>query len=189
MAKASKEVVVTKPFIGATSGKLTITIAKGVYRGGKFVGAVGASVNLDTLANDVSNLPAPGQGFTFLISNNGLILAHSDPKLRNKPYSDLGADTSLENMVSKSTKHGELATIHIAGEGYLVSTAKIPGSDWMLVMAGKESVMLSPIKKTTLFFVVSRIHYDSDSHIDLQATCPISTIQPHKSIRCAERDC
>ena len=155
MAKESKGVIVTKPFIGATSGKLTITIAKGLYRGGKFVGAVGASVNLDTLASDVSSLPAPGEGFTFLISNDGLILAHSNPELQNKPYSDLGANIPLDAMLNKSRKFGELATVELGGEGYLFSTSKIEGSNWLLVMAGKKSVMLAPIKRTTLFLLLA----------------------------------
>ncbi|MCL9780116.1 methyl-accepting chemotaxis protein [Vibrio sp. S4M6] len=157
MAKASKNVIVTKPFVGATSGKLTITIAKGIYRDGKFVGAVGASVNLDTLARDVSDLPAPGKGFSFLITNDGLILAHSNSELRNKPYSDLSANIPLESMINKSSQFGELATVELGGEAYLFSSAKIASSEWLLVMAGKKSVMLAPIKTTTLFLLLAAL--------------------------------
>jgi len=153
LAKSSREVVVTEPFIGASTGLLTITIAKALYRNGEFLGVIGASVNLQTLTGDITDMAVPGDGFAFLLSKKGTIVAHPSENLRNKPYQELGADMPINDIVNQ-TSNQQLEDVLINGEVYLVSSAPVSGSNWTLVMVGQEQVLLEPIKQTTYFLVV-----------------------------------
>ncbi|MEZ8087938.1 cache domain-containing protein [Vibrio sp. 1S139] len=80
----SDQLVMTEPFVGPRSGKLTVTIAKAVVSNGLVKGVVGGSLPLENISKQVSELSLPGQGFAILLSDKGLVLAHPDTELVSK---------------------------------------------------------------------------------------------------------
>ncbi|MCG9784628.1 methyl-accepting chemotaxis protein [Vibrio brasiliensis] len=154
LASNSSDIVVTKPFIAASSGKLTVTIAKSLYIDGTFIGVVGASVSLSKLTQDVSDMDVPGEGIAFILSDDGMIIAHPNEKLRNQPYDSLNANLSFERLPS-SNNQNNLPTVKLSGTNYLVTTRPIPASNWLIVMAGKEDVLLSPIRDLAMFSLLA----------------------------------
>lgn len=153
LASNSRDVVVTKPFLAASTGQLTVTIAKPLYISNEFVGVVGASVSLSNLTKDVSDMNVPGNGLAFIVSNDGTVIAHPDQTLRNKQYNALGVDVPLERLTSLS-RADILPTMTISGIKYLTATQAVPGSNWLIVMGGQEDVLMSPVRSLSIFLLL-----------------------------------
>ncbi|HDY7969549.1 TPA: methyl-accepting chemotaxis protein [Vibrio vulnificus] len=154
LASNSRDIVVTKPFIAASTGQLTVTIAKSLHVDDSFIGVVGASVSLSKLTQDVSDMDVPGEGIAFILSDDGTIIAHPNEKLRNQPYDSLNANRTFDQLPG-SRSQNYLPIVKLSGTNYLVTTRPIPASNWLLVMAGKEEVLLSPIRDLAMFSLLA----------------------------------
>ncbi|EIJ0985154.1 methyl-accepting chemotaxis protein [Vibrio vulnificus] len=153
LASNSKDIVVTKPFLAASTGDLTVTIAKSLFTGGEFVGVVGASVSLSSLTKDVSDMDVPGNGIAFIVSNDGIVIAHPNQTLRNRNYNELGVDAPLSRLID-FTGADILPTISISSIEYLAAAQVIPNSNWFIVMASQKDILLNPVKSLSLFLLL-----------------------------------
>jgi methyl-accepting chemotaxis protein len=79
-ATAAQQTVVTEPYIAASSGKLVITIASPVLRNGAQLGVAGADIDLTSISDIINSLNFGGHGHAFIVSADGKILIHPDPK-------------------------------------------------------------------------------------------------------------
>jgi len=79
-ATAAQQTVVTEPYIAASSGKLVITIASPVQRNGAQLGVAGADIDLTSISDIINSLNFGGHGSAFIVSADGKILIHPDPK-------------------------------------------------------------------------------------------------------------
>jgi methyl-accepting chemotaxis protein len=79
-ATAAQQTVVTEPYIAASSGKLVITIASPVQRNGAQLGVAGADIDLTSISDIINSLNFGGHGHAFIVSADGKILIHPDPK-------------------------------------------------------------------------------------------------------------
>jgi methyl-accepting chemotaxis protein len=79
-ATAAQQTVVTEPYIAASSGKLVITIASPVQRDGAQLGVAGADIDLTSVSDIINSLNFGGHGSAFIVSADGKILIHPDPK-------------------------------------------------------------------------------------------------------------
>jgi len=74
---------ITEPYKFEVDGKevLNTTVSTPMYHDGKFVGVVGIDISLDKIVQRVSNISIFDNGFTYLVSNEGTIIAHPNSKL------------------------------------------------------------------------------------------------------------
>ena len=72
--------IVTEPYMSASSKKLGITIATPLMRDGRMAGVVGGDLDLSTLVTIISSLNAGGLGEAFLVDAEGKILVSSHPE-------------------------------------------------------------------------------------------------------------
>ena len=91
----------TEPYYDITTNVETITVAAPVFTGGKLAGVVGADFSTATLSEVLMETDLGGLGHAFLVSGDGVILAHPDPAVTSKKLEDIypGATPTLGDGV------------------------------------------------------------------------------------------
>jgi methyl-accepting chemotaxis protein len=92
---------ITEPYKFEVDGKevLNTTVSTPMYHNGKFIGVIGIDISLDAIVQRVSKISIFNNGFTYLVSNEGTIIAHPNPKLLGKKV----------NKVYKDKEHLEIS--------------------------------------------------------------------------------
>lgn len=95
--------VTTEPYVSAVdTSKTLITVSKAVKdESGEIVGAVGIDVSLDKLSEDIKQINVGENGYIFLYSKDGTILAYPDSSYNFKNISELGIEEKETNKHSK----------------------------------------------------------------------------------------
>ncbi|MFN3018355.1 methyl-accepting chemotaxis protein [Vibrio coralliilyticus] len=140
----SDQLVMTDPFVGPRSGKLTVTIAKALVSNGLVKGVVGGSLPLENISKQVSDLSLPGQGFAILLSDKGLVLAHPDKELWGKNWDEISEGLKIEELPLES--ESSLVERTIDGKSYLIGASTLSQTGWRLLVVGDKSVLYSPVK-------------------------------------------
>ncbi len=139
---------VWEPYIdeGGTQDKseliLMTTLLTPVRKDGQFVGLVGFDVGLSRLQQVISKIePVPGS-YAFLVSTAGLIAAHQNSELINKPLSEVFASDyeaqDLGNIIGKGQEHSYFQTTDDGKEHYITFAPIKPGnsySTWSLSLS------------------------------------------------------
>ncbi|MFK0205373.1 methyl-accepting chemotaxis protein [Agrobacterium sp. NPDC090283] len=125
--KAGKPVL-TEPYSDASTGGLIITAAIPVSVDGKLAGVTGSDFSLDSLVTMIKSVDAGQDGYAFLVSKDGKILIHPDPKFVDKPLTDLF-------KVNTPAISSAISQTEIDGKGKITSfipVAGLPSVDWYL---------------------------------------------------------
>ncbi|MQT11755.1 methyl-accepting chemotaxis protein [Segnochrobactrum spirostomi] len=88
-ADAARGTILTRPYIDASTGKPTITVASPVYAGDKLAGVVGGDFFVTSLVQHLSTINFGGKGFVFLVDDTGSVLVHPDMSVLGKSLADL----------------------------------------------------------------------------------------------------
>lgn len=75
------EVVITKPYISTTTGKMVVSIARTVEKDNKVVGVTGMNIDLDLFSKELSEIKVGNSGYVFIVDADGIMIAHPDQKL------------------------------------------------------------------------------------------------------------
>lgn len=78
-AVAEKRTVLTKPYISASTGRLTLTIARPVSNGEGLAGVAGADLDLSRVTEFLGGIALDGNGYAYLVDADGTVLVHRDP--------------------------------------------------------------------------------------------------------------
>ena len=142
-ASDAKGTVVTPPYISASTQKLGITIARPVE--GEGAGVVGGDISLEEIIGVVKAIQLRGDGYAFLVTRDGKIVAHSAPESALKPVSEImpGFDASILNSADDKLV---LREFPIDGRTKFVITSSITGVDWVLCAVVDKAAILSPLK-------------------------------------------
>jgi methyl-accepting chemotaxis protein len=89
-AAGEKRLVMTKPYISASTGRLCMTIASPVDKNGALAGVAGADLDLETVTHFLQTFDLGGHGFVFLVDADGTVLVHPDQQKVMKPYDGVG---------------------------------------------------------------------------------------------------
>ncbi len=154
LALSEDDVITTEPFIAASTGKLTVTVAQKIS--GINSGVVGASVNLESINQNILNMEVPGDGYAFIVSNKGTIVSHPDEKLHNKNFSEMNTDFTLAKL-NQAVQNKQLVDVEIDNINYLLSAVSIEGIPWKIVLVGQKDVMLKPIDRLFTFIIIATV--------------------------------
>lgn len=103
-AVAAKQVVMTKPYISASTGKLVMTIAAPVEKDGALSGVAGADLDLETVKTFLRSFDIGGKGYVFLMDEDGAVLVHPDPqKIMKKLDEDVLASARRGGSIADAT--------------------------------------------------------------------------------------
>ncbi|OWY29286.1 methyl-accepting chemotaxis protein [Herbaspirillum robiniae] len=126
--------VVTAPYTSASTGRLLVTFAEAVSIDGKVGAVAAADVLLDTVVNNVVAIKPTPNSYAFLADSSGKVIAHPDDKLRLKPLADLDPAISAQSLASAAAAGGH-QDVRLGGQDKMLFSAKVAGTDWMLVVA------------------------------------------------------
>ncbi|MDD2549997.1 MAG: PAS domain-containing protein [Bacteroidales bacterium] len=139
---------ILEPYVdeGDTQAKseliLMTSLLSPIRKDGQYVGLVGFDIGLSRLQEVVSEIePVPGS-YAFLVSTQGLIAAHQNGELINKPLSEVFASDydaqDLGNIISKGQEHSYFQTTNDGKEHYITFAPIKPGnsfSTWSLALS------------------------------------------------------
>jgi methyl-accepting chemotaxis protein len=143
--QASKEngTIVSPPYISASTKELCITVARPVAS--QMPSVVGGDISLKEVIQLVNAIELRGQGYAFLVTHDGRIVAHSQPDSALKPVAEIvpGFDASI---LKEEDDKIVLQEFDIDGVAKFVSIASIPGSDWVLCIVVDKASLLAPLQ-------------------------------------------
>ena len=150
--KAGKPVL-TEPYSDASTGGLIITAAIPVSIDGKLAGVTGSDFSLESLVNMIKSVDAGTDGYAFLVSKEGKILIHPDPKFVDKPLSDLF-------KVNTPAISSAISQTEIDGKGKITSfipVAGLPSVDWYLGFVVDSDIAYSAIGQFRLAATIATV--------------------------------
>ena len=108
--KIEQKDVVLEPYLYSYTGNpkdaiIETSVIASIIENGKFIGATGVDISLNTLQNYVSKISLFKTGYCKLISNNGIIVANPEPSKIFKPAADLNGENG--KIIAKVIKEGE----------------------------------------------------------------------------------
>jgi methyl-accepting chemotaxis protein len=142
-ASEAKDTIVTQPYIAASTNELCVTVARPVAS--RIPGVVGGDISLEEIAQLVNSIELRGQGYAFLVTCDGKIVAHSKPNSILKPVMEVvpGFDAStLKTAGDKIALH----EFKIGNTPKYVATVLVPGTDWVLCIVDDKAAALSPLR-------------------------------------------
>lgn len=159
--KASNNLVISEPYVDASTKKMAITFSKRIMKGNQFIGVVGADITIDTLTKTIEGLVDTDGGYAFIIDDQERILIHPKDKYNPKgekyyTIEEQGADYSeaIVTPEGKVTK-GKNAD----GESVYATTESIKGTNWKLVvtypMAYTNSAIAKEVIKGILICIIA----------------------------------
>ncbi len=143
LAVDAKQTIVTPPYISSSTKKLGITVARPV--GGEAHAVVGGDISLEEVVAVVNSIALRGEGYAFLATRDGKIVAHPKPDSALKPIMDVLPGFDGAALQSAGDKVG-LHEFDIDGKGKYVAVASIPGTDWVLCAVVDKDAILSPLR-------------------------------------------
>ena len=138
-AKAANQLITTAPYIDATTKKMVITLAKPAQQG-----VIGADITIDSVLETVNALRLPANGFAILIDADGSVIAYQDQSKVLKPLSELNPELT-QAMLAQIHQSKALQEVNWQGQSKLISSVKIPNSQWQLVLVLDKATLLTPI--------------------------------------------
>lgn len=145
-AVASDGAVLTKPYVDATTSRMIMTFAIAVRENGVARAVIGSDVYLDDLSKLVSAIHPTSRGLAFLVSSDGVVVAHPDAKFNLKRVGDLSpalTDSAMQRLVMPN---GPWVEAEMGGELYLLRGIAVPGTQWTLVLGAQAKEALASVR-------------------------------------------
>ena len=138
-ARNNSQAVLTAPYADSTTGEILISAVAKFTDNGRFMGAFGGDISLQTVADALNQVSFNNTGYAFLVDRDGTIVSHPDTDLNGEPLTRLLGNQPLPSFTD------QLQTVMVKGEAQLTAFQPVdalPGSDWLVgVMLDKGKVM------------------------------------------------
>ena len=154
-ASAASGVVLTEPYVDASTKKLVITFASAVNSGGTVKAVTSLDVFMDSVAANVASIRPTPNTFGFIVSKSGKVMVHENLGMLLKPVTDIAPALSVSALTSQSKDN--LTEITVDGVERLVHVESIPGTEWLLVVALHKDEALAGITAMSRASFVSSI--------------------------------
>ncbi|MFL0849659.1 methyl-accepting chemotaxis protein [Vibrio parahaemolyticus] len=120
-AKNKGDLVVTDPYVDASSKNVIISVGTPVKQNGQFLAGMFYDLELTTLSDLVNQVNLFDAGYLFLVTDDGTTIAHPQSK-----YNGEKLDSYLPQVdLNKATQH-----IEVDNNPYMVSLTHIPSENW-----------------------------------------------------------
>ncbi|HMW17572.1 MAG TPA: methyl-accepting chemotaxis protein [Accumulibacter sp.] len=154
MRAGATQVVVTKPYEDAGNKKLVISISSLVKEGEHVIGVVAADLFIDRVVGEVLGIKLAGEGFGFLLHQDGTMLAHPVKESVMKPASERFPDLTPERIAQAKTTNTMFETRTSDGNRFLF-LAPIKGTDWVLGVSLDKAKVLAPLDRLLISLVLA----------------------------------
>jgi len=110
-AKESVEEPYFDSFTGNKEDELLMTsFISPILKNGKYIGIVGIDISLEHFQSKIENLKPYQNSYAFLVSNNGIIIAHPNHEYINKSITELYENKELSSKTINNIKKGSAFT-------------------------------------------------------------------------------
>ena len=150
------QVVVTKPYVDAGSGKLVISISSLVKEGGKTVGVAASDLFIDRIVSEILNIKLDGKGLAFLLHKDGTILAHPNKEAVMKPVTERVPELTVDRIARAASDGRMFEARRTDGDRFLF-LAPVKGTDWFLGLSIDKSIVLAPLNRLLLTLLIVMI--------------------------------
>jgi methyl-accepting chemotaxis protein len=142
-ANEAKGTIITQPYISVRTRELCVTVARPVAT--EIPGVLAGDIALDEIVQLVNSIELRGQGYAFLVTRDGTIVAHPKHNSALKPVVEVipGFDASILKTANDKTA---LHEFDIEGIPKYVAASPIPGADWVLCIVADKAAALSPLR-------------------------------------------
>ena len=142
-AMQDRGTIVTPPYIMVETGQLGISVARSVDDV-RVPAVTAGDISLDEIIHLVNSIKLVGNGYAFLATPDGRIIAHHTPDSGLKPVEEIvpGFDVSLIKSAGHAITVQELS---IGGAPKYVAASLIPKANWVLCVVVDKNTALSPL--------------------------------------------
>ena len=137
-AKQEGKLTVTAPYVDVSTKKMIISIATPIYKESKFIGAMFYDLTLSPLADMVNKVNLFDAGNMFIITADGLTIAH-----QNAQHNGQNIATYLPDVTIKEGSQN----VMIDGKEFIVGFTYLPKEDWYVGSLVDRSIAFSSISK------------------------------------------
>ncbi|EIV1708762.1 TPA: methyl-accepting chemotaxis protein [Vibrio parahaemolyticus] len=120
-AKNKGDLVVTDPYVDASSKNVIISVGTPVKQNGQFLAGMFYDLELTTLSELVNQVNLFDAGYLFLVTDDGTTIAHPQSKYNGEKLNSYLPQVDL----NKATQH-----IEVDNNPYMVSLTHIPSENW-----------------------------------------------------------
>ncbi|TOM86582.1 methyl-accepting chemotaxis protein, partial [Vibrio parahaemolyticus] len=120
-AKNKGDLVVTDPYVDASSKNVIISVGTPVKQNGRFLAGMFYDLELTTLSDLVNQVNLFDAGYLFLVTDDGTTIAHPQSKYNGEKLNSYLPQVDL----NKATQH-----IEVDDNPYMVSLTHIPSENW-----------------------------------------------------------
>ncbi|EJG1654782.1 methyl-accepting chemotaxis protein [Vibrio parahaemolyticus] len=120
-AKNKGDLVVTDPYVDASSKNVIISVGTPVKQNGQFLAGMFYDLELTPLSDLVNQVNLFDAGYLFLVTDDGTTIAHPQSKYNGEKLNSYLPQVDL----NKATQH-----IEVDNNPYMVSLTHIPSENW-----------------------------------------------------------
>ncbi|MCZ4388847.1 methyl-accepting chemotaxis protein [Vibrio alginolyticus] len=135
-AKSKGDLVVTHPYVDASSKNVIISVGTPVKENGQFLAGMFYDLELTTLSDLVNQVNLFDAGYLFLVTADGTTIAHPQSKYNGEKVGSYLPQIEL----TQSAQH-----VEIDGNRYMVNLTHIPGENWYVGSVIDEAVAYSAV--------------------------------------------
>lgn len=146
---------ITEPYID--DKQCIITIVEPIYKDGKKVGSIGATVDLIKLAEKVQDDFYKNEGNISIVNKDGVYISNSDYKkvFNGESIYEITKDSdTIKTMLKKNdTKVYQVQSLDKAIKSYSMATSKIEGTNWSVLVQVSDNNKINTMNKFTIIMV------------------------------------
>jgi methyl-accepting chemotaxis protein len=144
-ASAAADTVITEPYVDAAKKLLVVTFARAIKDGEQTKAVIASDVFLDDVVATVKAIKPTPNGFAFLVSKDGRIIAHPDASLALKPATALSSGLNTDALQQAQTAGGAWLQARVGDADFLMRGAAIADTDWSLITAAAQDDALASL--------------------------------------------
>jgi methyl-accepting chemotaxis protein len=129
-AAAGQGVVITEPYVDASTKKLVITFAQALREGGAVSAVAAGDVYMDGVSRSVASIRPTPHSFGFIVAEDGKVMVHEDVSKVLQPAVQLSPALGDAGAAADT-----LTEARIGDRAVLLGRQPIEGTDWTLVIA------------------------------------------------------
>ncbi|MCA6218576.1 HAMP domain-containing protein [Ideonella sp. B7] len=131
-AAAGQGVVITAPYVDASTKKLVITFAQALRDGGAVQAVAAGDVFMDGVSRNVAAIRPTPHSFGFIVAKDGKVMVHEDVSKVLQPAAQLAPALGDAATLASPDR---LSEVRIGQRDMLLGAQPIDGTDWTLVVA------------------------------------------------------
>ena len=148
-AVRTSDLVLTDPYVDATTGDLVATVAYGVREDGAVRGVVGIDIMLTDMNSMIQNLKLSRGGISFIIDEKGYYLTNEDSSkiLNSNFFDDYKSLLSHKNSINSTM-------LNLNTKGLYFACSPIERSNgWVFVTVGKSSELFASFTRNVVLII------------------------------------